>query len=168
MKKLVVINGCGGVGKDTLCDIIAKHYKVRNISSITPIKNLAVICGWDGEKTPKARKFLSDLKMLTVEFNDYPTKWAADEYSKFLETDEEIMFVHIREPKEIEKFSSSVGGVAKTLLIRGGTRLNGVVYGNSSDDDVEKYNYDFIYVNDLPIEETEKAFLEFFRENILK
>ena len=40
-KIVIIINGRGGVGKDTLCDFAAKHYKVENISSITPIKDLA-------------------------------------------------------------------------------------------------------------------------------
>ena len=46
MKKLVmVINGAGGVGKDTLCEFAMKHFKVMNISSITPIKELAALAG---------------------------------------------------------------------------------------------------------------------------
>ena len=42
MKKVaIVINGGGGVGKDTLCDLAAKHFKTINISTIDPIKELA-------------------------------------------------------------------------------------------------------------------------------
>ena len=42
MKKLTfVINGAGGVGKDTLCDLAAKHFRVYNISTIMPIKDIA-------------------------------------------------------------------------------------------------------------------------------
>ena len=96
MKKVaIVINGAGGVGKDTLCELAAKHFKVKNISSITPIKEVAALCGWDGTKDNKARKFLSDLKNLCVEYNNYPTLWAKRRYDEFLEGDEEIMFVHI-------------------------------------------------------------------------
>ena len=73
-KAVIVINGAGGVGKDTLCDLAAKHFKVRNISTITPIKELASMCGWDGRKDDKSRKFLSDMKRLTVEYNDFPNK----------------------------------------------------------------------------------------------
>ena len=29
-KATIVINGAGGVGKDTLCDLAAKHIKIRN------------------------------------------------------------------------------------------------------------------------------------------
>ena len=30
-KAVIIINGAGGVGKDTICDLAAKHFKVRNI-----------------------------------------------------------------------------------------------------------------------------------------
>ena len=170
MKKVViVINGSGGVGKDTLCHMAEKEYRVRNISSITPIKELAAACGWKGEKTDRARRFLSDLKLLTVRYNDFPTNWVVGEYEKFLKSDEEIMFVHIREGAEIRKFVERTGGRAVTLLIRGGARFamrrrHG--YGNRSDDDVERYNYDYYFVNDKPLAETPPAFLAFI-ERIL-
>ena len=80
-KTVIVINGAGGVGKDTLCEFAEKHFKVMNISSITPIKEIAKMCGWNGEKTDKARKFLSDLKALSIEYNDFPTLWAKEKYS---------------------------------------------------------------------------------------
>lgn len=160
MKKLcIVINGCGGVGKDTLCDVAAKHYHVKNISSVTPIKEIAAMCGWDGRKDAKSRKFLSDLKQLIAEYNDFPTLWALDEYHAFLESDYDILFVHIREGREIDKFVHGTDGHARTLLIRGGTRLSQKpAYGNHSDDDVEAYAYDYYYVNDLPLSKTDEAF----------
>ena len=122
MKLTIVINGKGGVGKDTLCRFAAERYKTRNISSITPIKELAAACGWQGEKTDRARKFLSDLKALTAEYNDYPTNYLLSEYRAFLSSDDELLFVHIREPGEIKKFVDRAGGGVKTLLIRGGDR----------------------------------------------
>ncbi len=159
MNKLVlVINGAGGVGKDTLCELAAKHFKIKNISSITPIKEIASQCGWCGEKTDKARKFLSDLKRLTVEYNDYPTVWAMAQYRDFLSSDEQIMFVHIREAEEIAKFVKATGNSAKTILIRGGERMKKSSYGNVSDDCVEDYSYDYYYVNDKSIETAELEF----------
>ncbi len=168
MRKLVlVINGCGGVGKDTLCDMAAKHYRVRNVSSVTPIKELAAQCGWRGEKDDRARRFLSDLKALTAAYNDFPTKWLCDQYEAFAKSDEELMFVHIREGAEIEKFVLMTGGIAKTLLIRGGERMRQKCeagYGNVSDDQVENYRYDYYFVNDRPLEETEAYFLAFLEK----
>ncbi len=171
MKQFVfVINGSGGVGKDTLCNLAAKHFRVRNVSSITPIKNIASMCGWKGEKNDRARKFLADLKSLTVAYNDYPTKWILEEYRRFCESEDEIMFVHIREGSEIRKFVEGTDNAAITLLIRGGNRFrrNNAAYGNSADDDVEKYRYDYVFYNDRPLDRTEGAFVAFleriFRE----
>jgi guanylate kinase len=42
----IVMNGKGGVGKDTLCLSLSSR-RVRNISSITPIKEIAANYGWN-------------------------------------------------------------------------------------------------------------------------
>ena len=157
-KIAIVINGAGGVGKDTLCDLAAKHFKVRNISTITPIKEIAAMGGWDGSKDDKSRRFLADLKQLFVEYNDYPTSWAMNVYREFLESDEEILFVHIREPEEIAKFIKATGKEARALLVRGGDRMKKSHYGNYADDSVENYNYDYYFVNDKTIAEAEEDF----------
>ena len=157
-KAVIVINGRGGVGKDTLCAFAANKYKTRNVSSITPIKALASQCGWAGEKTDRARKFLSDLKALLIDYNDYPTTWALGEYKAFLAGDEALMFLHVREGVEIDKFVRATGGRAKTLLVRRASHHTGA-YGNASDDLVEQYDYDYIFDNDLPLEKAEGEFL---------
>ena len=168
MKLAIVINGAGGVGKDTLCAIAAQKYKVRNVSSITPIKELASLCGWKGEKTDRARKFLSDLKRLTVEYSDFPTQYLTEQYREFLLGDEELLFAHIREPEEIAKFVSATDGRAVTLLVRAGRRfVHGNKYGNASDDCVEEYPYNYIFYNDRPLgEETEKHFLAYLAKMV--
>lgn len=160
-KTVIVINGAGGVGKDTLCEFAEKHFKVMNVSSITPIKEIATMCGWKGEKTDKARKFLSDLKSLSIEYNDYPTLWAMERYKEFLNSDFDIMFLHVREGVEIDKFVRATDGRAKTLLVRGGSRMTKSNYGNASDDLVENYPYDYYFVNDKSLEEAEHDFVEF-------
>ena len=164
MKKVaIVINGAGGVGKDTLCELAAKHFKVKNISSITPIKEVAALCGWDGTKDNKARKFLSDLKNLCVEYNNYPTLWAKHQYDDFLASDEEIMFIHIREAEEIKKFVLATDGAAYTLLVRGGKRMSNEKYGNASDDEVENYSYDYYFLNESTLDVAELEFVELLR-----
>lgn len=167
-KAVIVINGAGGVGKDTLCDAAATKYKTRNISTITPIKEIASLCGWSGAKDNKSRKFLSDMKRLCADYNDFPTNWAKAQFDQFLETDEEILFVHIREPEEISKFVEATNGVAKTLLVRGGERFKQRFggYGNTSDDGVENYKYDYYFDNDTFLEDAKKRFIDFM-ENVL-
>ena len=159
MKKVaIVINGAGGVGKDTLCDLAAKHFKVYNMSTIMPIKDIAAQCGWDGSKDDKSRKFLADLKKLTVEYNDYPTLWALERYREFLLSENEVMFMHIREPEEIAKYVRATDGAAKTLLVRGGERMAKSHYGNAADDCVEDYTYDYYFMNDRTLDDAERDF----------
>lgn len=161
MKKAVlVINGAGGVGKDTLCDISEKHFKIRNISTITPIKELAKMCGWDGSKDDRSRKFLADMKQLTVAYNDFPTNWALNIFREFMKSDEQILFVHIREPEEIAKFVKATEGFAKALLVRGGERMKKSHYGNAADDCVENYEYDYYFLNDKSLEDAEREFVK--------
>ena len=169
MDKLVlVINGSGGVGKDTLCDLAERHFRVFNTSTIIPIKEIAKQCGWDGAKDDRSRKFLSDLKALLVEYNNYPTVWAKQRYLEFMASEDEIMFLHIREPKEIAKFVDATDGVAKTLLIRGGERMTKAHYGNRSDDEVENYHYDYYFTNDKTIPEAEVEFCRMLSDILVK
>ena len=68
-KLIIVVNGKGGVGKDTVCALTARLFYAKTISSITPVKEIAVQCGWRGEKDTKSRRFLADLKQLLIAYN---------------------------------------------------------------------------------------------------
>lgn len=161
-KLVVVINGKGGVGKDALCDSLASAYRVKNISSITPIKEIAAMHGWKGEKDDKARRFLSELKRVFTDYNDLPNQYLLDEYTRFLESDLQVLFVHIREVDQIEKFVARIPTACVTLLIRRKAIDSLEKYGNKSDDDVALYPYDCYFDNDLPFEESCQAFLQYF------
>jgi hypothetical protein len=162
-KIVIVINGKGGAGKDTVCEITESRYYAKTISSIDPVKDLARRCGWNGEKDNKSRKFLSDLKSLLIAYNDYPNVYLEKEYEKFLQDDaQDILFVHIRENDQIEDFKSRLRTKCITLLIRSqlaGTA--GEVYGNDSDDKAEDYPYDYEFTNEPPLEALIPKFLEF-------
>ena len=167
MEKItIVINGVGGCGKDTLVSILSNHYRVQNTSSITPVVDVAKYCGWDGVKTEKSRKFLSDLKKILTDFNEFSLNYLLSEQDKFIAGDDEIMFVHIREPEEIQKFVGHSKTKTYTLLITPREELQNKVYGNSSDDGVYKYDYDLIFNNDQPLEITENLWLDFIKHNI--
>lgn len=144
MKKIIIINGTGGSGKDTFVLLVSKYAKVLNFSSVEKVKELAELAGWNGEKDEKSRKFLSDLKRLTTEYNDMSFKSIKEKVDEFIESEYEIMFIHIREPEEIDRAKNEFG--AKTLLIRR-VGLDSIV-SNYSDASVENYNYDYIIEND--------------------
>ena len=83
-KRIVIINGVGGSGKDTFVELCAKHANVINISSVDKVKEAAkVLVGWNGEKDEKSRKLLVDLKKISIEYNDYPTAYILEEHKNF-------------------------------------------------------------------------------------
>mgnify|MGYP004680843841 CR=1 FL=1 len=156
---IIVINGRGGVGKDTLCEVASTRYRTRNISSITPIKDIARHYGWNGEKDLRSRKFLSDLKRAFTEYNDLPTQYLMQEYCSFRSGEEQILFVHIREPEEIARFVRQIKEECVTMLITREDPLLATRYGNHSDDDVDQYPYDVVFDNTAPLEESSQRFL---------
>ena len=166
MKKIFIINGKGNAGKDTLCEFVGRRYSTVNVSAITPIKEAAELLGWRGEKSGTARKFLADLKQLSVKFNDYPNTYLVEQYSLFMNSEAEVMFVHIREADQIVHFIESISTPVTTLLIK---RLDhDKNLGNDADDNVEDYQYDYLYHNDQPLESAEEDFMQFFNEMITK
>lgn len=162
MKLTIVINGAGGVGKDTLCEFARKKYKVMNVSSVDQIKEAAKVLGWAGKKENIDRKFLSDLKRLSKEYNDGPTKYLVSKYQEFLKSDAQILFFHIREGEEIDHVKQLISGKIVTLLIRRNTTNK--TYGNDSDDLVESYSYDYIYDNNLSREQAQRDFVSFLEK----
>lgn len=177
MKKIIVINGRGGVGKDTFINVLkeSKQYanKIANISSIEPIRKSvnSLIGGYGGEviKDNKYRKLLSDVKRALIEYNDMPTLLLHKEVVKFVNNENlEYLFVHIREPEEIEKFVKTCKQSKEdiiTLLIRNTSKgYHEKTYGNYSDDNVENYKYDYIFNNfrDINEERTKEIIINFF------
>jgi hypothetical protein len=156
----IVMNGKGGVGKDTLCLSLSSR-RVRNISSITPIKEIAANYGWNGEKDLRSRRFLAELKRVFTEYNDLPGRYLLEQYHAFAASSDEILFVHIREAEQIASFVQSVreaGGACVALLVRRDLPETAAGYGNHADDDVENYPYDIIFDNNRPIEQSSAAF----------
>ncbi|MBP3311363.1 MAG: hypothetical protein J6L72_03910 [Butyricicoccus sp.] len=153
-KRIYIINGSGGAGKDTVCAIAAEHCRVRNISSITPIVAIAKFAGWDGVKTPASRRLLARLKEVFTEYNDLSFSYCMEQLAAFrASADEQILFVHIREPEEIERFRQAAGADCRTLLVRRPSLDARGPLGNRADDSVEQYQYDDILMNDGTIDD---------------
>ena len=70
--KIICINGSPTAGKDTFVSFCGKKKDgVFNYSMVDGIKELARLGGWSGAKELKDRKFLSDLKDLFDNYNDF-------------------------------------------------------------------------------------------------
>ena len=159
-KQVIIINGTGGSGKDTFVEFCSEFANVINISSVDKVKEAAkILVGWNGEKDEKSRKLLVDLKQLSIEYNDFPSKYIKQKYDEFLNSDSNYLFIHIREIDEIEKIKKMLG--AKTLLVRN-PRV-ALITSNNSDGNVYNYNYDYVIKNDGTLEDLKQKAKEFVK-----
>lgn len=160
-KQVFIINGSGGVGKDTFVSCVRHFCNAINYSSVDLIKRAARILGWNGGKTEEDRKFLSDLKSLCAKYNDAPFRDICDIVNNFKECEHKYLFLHIREPEEIERAKKEFN--AKTILI---TRESvSEITTNDSDKNVNNYQYDYIVENNGTLDDLmqkAKDFIENF------
>lgn len=151
MKHILIINGSGGVGKDTFVDCLRRYTTVKHTSIINIAKKLANLVGWDGSKNEKDRKFLSDLKVLIDVYNDSNYLTIASTMQDFLngEYSEELLCVDMREKEQIQRAKREFG--AKTILIV----RNDVeqIKSNLADAGVYEIKYDYIIPNNGSIED---------------
>lgn len=165
-KAVIVINGTGGSGKDTVAEVVLKKFCGLNVSSIDLPKQLLTLAGWDGKKTPEARKALSEIKQALTEFNDAPFNYCKEYVQKFKEeVNCPFLFVHIRERENIDRFHEYVIWQEQLpcfdLLVVG----NPTTWGNPSDDKPENFvvqDYDIVLYNNSTKEDLEAQALETF------
>lgn len=156
-KQIFIINGSGGVGKSTFCRMVEESLPlfvdkfdgvrimpVKTISSVDQIKEIAEFVGWNAKfKTEKDRKFLSDLKDLCSEYSDFSFNYMAIQVESFRESNKYVLFIHSREPKEIERVKQAFD--AKTILIKRDNVKH--ITSNKSDREVFDYDYDIVINN---------------------
>lgn len=171
-KQIFVINGSGGVGKDTFVELMSvelndrlkRFHTVVNFSSVDKVKEIAREIGWDGKKSEKDRKFLSDLKLLTSEYCDMPFKSMRNKVNEFLNDEESIcLFLHIREPEEIKRVADEFG--AKSILIVRDSVTH--IISNVSDKNVFDYHYDFVIDNNSAIEDLRNKVRQFINKTVM-
>lgn len=155
MKKIFVQNSVGGSGKDTWASLLNKYIPTYKYSIVDLPKEAAKVLGWDGGKTEKDRKFLSDVMDLSTEYNDAPFKdvlsIVTDFKNNLLEYD--VLIIDMRDPKDIARAVEEFE--AETILIRNPNVRK--IVSNHADRDVENYKYDFIIENDGTLEQLERV-----------
>lgn len=157
-----------------MCKDVLGGIRVLNISTVDFVKEVAQFCGWDGTKTPENRKFLSDLKKVLTEWNEVPLKKISKEVKAWQgiwigagDYDKAVVFIHCREPKEIDKLLKEFQNYDPiTLLIRRGA-AESVEQINNSDNSVLDYSYDYTIDNNHSLSAL-RAQAEIFLKEYLK
>lgn len=166
--KVIIVNGHPSAGKtsfERICKTIMGSY-CQSRSTVDKVKSIAFRAGWNGEKTPEARKFLSDLKDLLTKFNDMPFRDVITHLELFkselinygVHEMPAIFFIDSREPDEIARFKKQLGAI--TLLIRRPSDKD-QEYSNHSDADVDNFEYDYVIQNDGSLVDLEVKAQEF-------
>lgn len=194
-KAIVIINGKGGIGKDTLINSIeqGKNCYVHNSSSITLVRDMCepiTVLSSKAEKDLAYRQMLADIKHAVDRYyrqkhgiglttkdmiDDVFEYWLEDELEKIEGYTSSVIFIHIREPENIKEFLAETKKELKkrgindviltTLLIRSERGLDS--YGNSSDDRVENFEYEHIYESKNGINEDAECFRKMFFSEIM-
>lgn len=157
MRKIVIINGGAGVGKDTFVQMCQNvDPTIQNLSSVDYVREVAHELGWSGEKDEKARKFLADLKQAMMLYNGAPFYKVFETINDFDEN--ATVFLHVREPDEIELYKKQI--IANhdkviTLLVR--NNRVAPVTTNPADACVNDYGYDFVIDNNGTLQDLQDS-----------
>ncbi len=146
MREILIINGSGGVGKDTFVECLSKCcVKVLHTSIVNPVKDLARRAGWNGSKSEIDRKFLSDLKVLIDEYNDGNYRQMETVMRKFKsgEIEGDILCIDMREKHQIERAKNDFGAKS-VLVVRDSVKH---ITSNIADAGVFDINYDYVIDN---------------------
>lgn len=179
---VIIMNGRGGCGKDTLIQNLDQNefYPIA-ISTVDPIKAAADSLGWNGDKTPEARLFISELKNASMKYNAYPQTWVLDRISHYAlsindplvelpdaangstDVSKMCIFIHCREIENILRLQHAIindlwpsvhDKLTKpaAILVRRGTPKNMATQSDDCVDAVPEI-YQYIIDNDGTIEE---------------
>lgn len=154
--KIIVINGVAQSGKDTFIELFEKYASVgvANISSVDPVKELMEKCGWSpDDKSDAARATMAKIKQSLIDLNDGPFWYVQSQIEaiRWNRPDVGVVFVHVREPEEIEKLKWAFKEKCLTLLVERDVR----VPDNTSDKGVMGFDYDLVIQNNGAINELE-------------
>lgn len=159
---LVIINGSSGSGKDEFVKITMDEFfdviSIYNRSTIDPAKEAMRCLGWNGDRTPKDRQMMVDIKKAWIKRDEFAcTNYVRGIYNIYKDfNDSVIVFVHCREPEEIHKIVEKMPDV-KTLLVSG----RGTAYENGADNMVNDYSYDYYVFNDGTLDDLRKNVIKF-------
>ena len=149
-KHIVIMNGSGGVGKDSFCNYCSIYANTETISIVDRVKSVAYAAGWNGDKNEASRKFLSDIKLAMEAYNNSPLNYVLDKCVDFMiakdKKDVEILFVMLREKKDIDAIKERFNNVFMILMKSNRVKQ---INSNVADANVDSMDYDFVIHNDF-------------------
>lgn len=155
MIKIIIVNGRPRAGKDTLIGFMQNHLREAGVptmafSSIDPVRDLLTGAGFDlSGKTEADRKLLAVVGAAVEEHSHWRTQACIDEIVSFdLNYGGGVVFLHIREPANIERIRQWVADVGlemgfsmTTVLLR--SNREELVNSNGADASVDDVDYDY-------------------------
>jgi hypothetical protein len=165
-KKVIIINGPGGVGKDFFVSLVKEfyetpEYRIENVSSIDPVKRaLRKHFGWDGEtKNDEWRRKMVELHQKYISYN-LPLQYLI---RRINQVEHGLIFLHIREPEEIQKIKERISEAITTHM----SRNQVITPDTTADKYTRNYDYDY-YIRNNGDEIDLEILVEIFFENDLK
>ena len=168
MKKIIVVNGTGGVGKTTFEKMLGKQLSTYIYSSIDIVKEMTEVCGIDkNDKDEDTRKLWSDIKQLLIAYDDIPHRDVETIIYDFNDNliPCELLLIDIREPEEINRVRHDFDAI--TVLVVNNNVEH--IISNSSDGRVFDFEYDYVVDNSGNLEDLEeevKKFVEWMNGGI--
>ena len=168
---LILINGYAGAGKDTFVKFFSEEAekqgkRVVNLSSITPVWKMLKNQGIDMDrKGPEERKLAAEVKAALDNYNFLATKMALDSaWTEFVKGND-IVFIHMREPRAFSygemywtRYSSKHD--CRTLFID--RPQPALTVGNVADDSVRLYTYKDHVANYGSLRDFQEAAVNYF------
>ena len=162
MKKILITNGSGGCGKDTLAEFMSKYVDIIKYSSIDFFKELGTLGRMKPQKDEGERILLYNLKKAFIEYNELPTILCGEKIDNFLQSNENgILIIDVREPKEIQKLKELYPQIITVLVINKNVP---VITYNSSDANVFDYVYDYVIDNSYTLGVLEESAITLLQE----
>lgn len=165
MKKVLIINGMGGAGKDTFVNCLNELTPTLHVSIVDNVKQLAIQLGWDENKDDKGRRFLSDLKLAIDNYNDGNYKYIKTIVDKFynnrLDQPYDLLCIDMREANQISKAKGDFNAISVFV-----ERDVPFISTNIADAGVYDYKYDYCIDNNGTLEDLKEEAKKFI--NLLR
>ena len=166
---VIIVNGYPQSGKSTFCEFAEEAgYYTIDYSTVDTVKYIAKKMGWDGVKDNRSRDMLSALKDFYSEWFDGPYEEAIKIIREEILLNEnywvDFIFMHIREPKEIQKivdFCDEEDVACVRVFIKRRIAAE-TAQNNHADANVEKGHYNVYIANNKDIDWFKESSLDFF------